>query len=242
MGDSMKSVSDVYEIFSSNPSVQEAFRALRTNIRFSSVDEPVKTIVFTSALPAEGKTTVALAFGISMADAGKKTLLLDMDCHRPMLGNGLNERPKYNWMNVLCNNISAAEAVVPTRIKNLYFMDVEPQMTHIAEVIGSNKFGALLNELKKEFDMVIFDTPPLEKFIETAILANRADGTVLVIRPDMVDLKTEHEVITQLEKVNARILGVVLNGVKAGKHDYYHYYKPGRRSRRTKNKSVQQSN
>jgi capsular exopolysaccharide synthesis family protein len=242
MGDSMKSVSDVFEIFSSKLGVQEAFRTLRTNIQFSSIDEPIKTIVLTSALPAEGKTTVALAFGISMADAGKKTLLWEMDCHCPMLGNGLNERPKYNWMNVLCNNISAAEAAVPTKIKNLYFMDVEPQMTHIAEVIGSNKFGALLNEMKKEYDMVIFDTPPLGKFIETAILANRADGTVLVIRPGMVDLKREREVINQLEKANARILGVVFNGVKTAKLDYYHYYKPGRRSKHTKNKSAQQSN
>lgn len=237
----MKSVNDVYELYNGKPGIQEAFRALRTNIQFSSVDKPVKTLVFASALPAEGKTTVALTFGISMADAGKKTLLWEMDSHRPMLGNGLNERPKYNWMNVLCENVSALDAVSLTRIKNLYFLDVEPQMTHIAEVIGSNKFATLLNELKKEFDMIIFDTPPLGRFIETAVLANRADGTVLVIRPDMVDLKREREVITQLEKVNARILGVVLNGVKADKYDYHSYYTPGRRGKRAKKKSAQQS-
>ncbi len=236
----MKSVSDVCEIYSGKPGVQEAFRTLRTNIQFSSVDKPIKTIVITSALPAEGKTTVALAFGISMADAGKKTLLLEMDCHRPMLGNGLNLRPKYNWMNVLCENISAAEAAAPTKIKNLYFMDVEPQMAHIAEVIGSNKFSALMNELKKEFDMVIFDTPPLGNFIEAAVLANRADGTVLVIRPGRVDLKRERETITQLKKANARVLGVVLNGVKAGKYEYYRYYKPERRSKRKKKEIAQQ--
>ncbi len=230
----MKNLINVYEIFSSKPDVQEAFSTLRTNIQFSSVDKPIRTLVFTSALPAEGKTTVALAFGISMADAGKKTLLVEMDCHRPMLGNRLNKRPKHNWMNVICNNISAAEVVVPTKIKNLYFMDVEPQMTHIAEVIGSNKFGALLEELKNEFEMVIFDTPPLGQFIEAAVLANRVDGTVLVIRTGMVDQKKEREVITQLEKASARILGVVLNGVKVDNNGYYHYYNSERRSKSKK--------
>jgi len=218
---------NIFDVYKNEPALQEAVRTLRTNIQFSSVDKPIKTIVLTSVAPGEGKTSIAIALGISMAEAGKKTLLIEMDCRRPMLGNRLKIRPKFNWINVLYNDMPISEAAVPTIVKNLFFMDVEMQMTHLAEVISSNKFNFMLSKLSNEYDTILFDTPPLGMFIEAAVLANRTDGTLLVIKPGMNDTQEELDVIAQLEKANARILGVILNGVQysSNKNGYYHYYK-----------------
>lgn len=230
---------NIYDTYKNEPTLQEAIRTLRTNIQFASVDKPIKTIALTSAAPAEGKTSIAIALGMSMAEAGKKTLLVEMDCRRPMLGNKLKIRPQYNWVNALYNDMPLSEVAVPTIIRNLFFMDVEPQMTHLAEVISSKKFNLMLNKLSTEYEIIIFDTPPLGMFIEAAVLANRTDGTLLVIKTGKNDIKEELDVIAQLEKAKARVLGVVLNGVRytPNKYGYYHYYRneggyTGRRKRK----------
>ena len=236
---------NIYDIYKSEPTLQEAVRTLRTNIQFASVDKPIKTISLTSVAPAEGKTSIAIALGISMAEAGKKTLLVEMDCRRPMLGNRLKIRPKYNWTHVIYNDMPISEVAVPTIVKNLFFMDVEMQMTHLVEVISSKKFNYMLSNLSNEYDTIIFDTPPLGVFIEAAVLANRTDGTLLGIKSGMNDTQEELDVIAQLEKANARILGVVLNGVRysPNKYGYYHYYKgKGKHSVKQRKKFSQKIN
>jgi len=218
---------NIYEIYKNEPLLQEATRVLRTNIQFASVDKPIQSIVITSVTPSEGKTINTIALGISMAVAGKRTLLVDMDCHRPMLGNKLKIRPKFNLKHILYDNMAISEVVVPTILKNLFFLDVEPQMKHLAEVISSNKFNSMVSKLNSEYDIVIIDTPPLGMLIEAALLANRADGTILVLKSGQNDTKEVLDVISQLEKANAHILGVVLNDIRVtpNKNGYYYYNK-----------------
>lgn len=220
----MPATKSIYDIYKNEPGVQEAFRALRMNIQFSSVDKPVQMIVVTSAAPAEGKTSVALMLGLSMAEAGKKTLLVEVDCRRPMLGSRLKLRPKNNWTQCLYSDVPLRDVIVPTVLRDLYFMDIEPQMLHLPEILNSQKFSTLLDKLRAEFDVVIFDTPPIGIFIEAAVLSNQADGTVLVIRTGSNDIKEEQNAIAQLEKANARILGVVLNGIRYASSKYGYYY------------------
>lgn len=237
----MPITSNIYDFYKSEPSVQEAFRTLRTNIQFASVDKPIKTLLLTSAIPSEGKTTIALALAMSMAEAGKKTLLVEMDCRRPMLGNRLKLRPQYNWVNMLYSDISVSDVAVPTKVKNLYFLDVEPQMTHLVEIISSTKFSTMLRSLQSEFESIIFDTPPLGAYIEAAVLSKKTDGVILVIGSGKVDVKKEQEVIAQLQKASANIIGVVLNGVKYNqtKYGYYQYYKNEEQSSKRKKKSAE---
>lgn len=217
----------IYDLYGKEPIFQEAFHRLCSNIQFSGVDTPIKTIAITSAAPGEGKTTVAIGLAMAMAEAGKKTLILETDCRRPMLGNRLKLRPRYNWLNALYEDIPISEVVIPTKMKNLYFIDAEPQVTHLSEIFNSNRFGTMLASFEQEFDMIILDTPPLGLFIEAAVLANQAHGTVLVIHSGKVDIKREQGVINQLNKANARILGVVLNGthVTQAKYEHYNNYK-----------------
>ena len=223
----MPATKSIFDIYKNEPGVQEAFRALRTNIQFSSVDKPVKLIAVTSVAPGEGKTSVALMLGLSMAEAGKKTLLVEVDCRRPMLGSRLKLRPKNNWAQCLYSDVPLRDVVVPTILRDLYFMDIEPQMMHLPEILNSHKFGLLLEKLRAEFDVVIFDNPPPGIFIEAAVLSHQTDGTLLVIKTGTNDIKEELDAIAQLEKANARILGAVLNGMRyaSSKYGYYYYYK-----------------
>lgn len=215
----------IYDLYAKEYAFQEGFRRLHSNIQFSSLDKPPKTVAVTSATPSEGKTTVCLGLAMASAEAGRKTLLMDADCRRPMLAARLQLRPRRNWMNVLYENCPLEEVVAPTKMQNLYFADTEPQTTHLSEIFNSRRFAAMMAALKEQFDVVIIDTPPLGLFIDAALLARIADGTVLVVRSGLVDIKRGEGVAEQLKKANANILGVVLNGEPTrGKREEYDYY------------------
>lgn len=215
------------------PEVSEAFKTLRTNIRFSSVDKEIRTLAITSAMPEEGKTTVAISLAAAMAEEGKKTLLVEADCRRPMVANRRSLRPATNWLELLYDDsIPVMNAVEPTRQKNFYFLDSGRDMKRPVEILSSKKFRMLVEKLKQEFDIVIFDTPPVGVFIDAAILSEMMDGTLLVIRAGMVDAKKEQEVVAQLKKAKANILGVALNGVRSYSDDYGYYYRDGKKRKK----------
>ncbi|MHB1314467.1 MAG: CpsD/CapB family tyrosine-protein kinase [Christensenellales bacterium] len=207
-----------------SPGLHNAIKTLRTNIKFSTIDKEIKTLVITSTRQDEGKTTVAVYLGIAMAESGQKTVIVNADCYKPTLSGRLGRRSTRSWLDLLYGRITLEEAAMPTEHKGLYFMDIEPDLAAPVELIGSNRFAAMIETLKENFDIVLFDTPPLGAFIEAALLAAKADGTIIVLSVGEVDQKKALEVIEQLKKANARILGVVLNKVKLPEEDYYGFY------------------
>jgi capsular exopolysaccharide synthesis family protein len=211
------------------PGVRNAIQTLRTNIRFSSIDNEIKTLAVTSTIPDEGKSTISLFLAFSMAESGKKTLLIDADCRKPTLGNKLGKRSKRSWVDLLYNDLPVDQAISLTDQNDLYFLNAEPQLANPVEAIASYKFVELIEKLKKQYDVIIFDTPPLGTFIEAALLASKCDGTILVISSGKVDGPKVQEVMAQLKKVNAKILGAVLNKVNMPESDYYrnYHYKDG---------------
>lgn len=202
---------------------RDAFRTLRMNINFSGGDKDVKTLVVTSAVPNQGKTSVSIGIGVSMAESMKNTLIIECDCRRPSVGNRLKLRPKYNWIDVLYQQATLQEAIVPTDCPNLYFLDAEPGLVHSVELLNSGRFRELVETIKTNFDFIIFDTPPLGSFIDAAVLAEHADGAIVVISSGSREIRLVSEVIEQLKKANAHILGVVLNKVNAQHSSYYRY-------------------
>ncbi len=220
------------------PDIQNAIQTLRTNIQFAGIDHAYKSIAVTSAVPSEGKSTVALLLAVSMAEAGKRTLIVDCDCRRPMIGNRLNVRPQYTWLDILAKGMPLSAVAVQTQQPNLFFLDAEPQLPHAVELIASNRFAQLMQDADAAFDVVIYDTPPLGSFIEAAVLASKVDGTLLVISTGKVNVSKEREVLEQLKKVSAHIIGAVLNGVKGNKNSdyYYYYYNRGEKHKRKRRK------
>lgn len=222
--------------------VHDAVKTLRTNIQFSSVDRPIKSIVLTSVVPHDGKSTLAIFLGIAMVESGLHTLLVECDCRRPMLQNYLKLRPQYGLMDVLRRQVRPQEAVYATDIPKLHVL-TSSVLANPVEILGSERFQQVIEEFKEAYDVILLDTPPLGSFIEAAILASRADGTVLVLQSGSSDIAATQSVVAQLEKAKAHVLGVVLNGVEMPGSDYYYsdyYYRGEKKRHRKKAESFRQ--
>lgn len=202
---------------------RDAFRTLRMNISFSGGDQDVKTLVVTSTVPNEGKTSVSIALGVSMAESMRNTLIIECDCRRPSVGNRLKLRPENNWIDVIYRQAKLEDAIVQTSCPNLYFLDAEPGLVHSVELLSSGRFWEMVEIAKQQFDFVILDTPPLGSFIDAAVLAEHADGAILVVNSGSREVRLLKETTEQLKKANARILGVVLNRINAHTSSYYRY-------------------
>lgn len=206
-----------------NRHVLEAVKTLKSNIMFSSIDKPIQSLVLTSTEVGAGKTTTSTLLGITMAESGKKTLLVELDLRRPNLGNTLGLRHETGISNVLLGEKTLAEVTCETPYKNLYFVDSGPIPPNPVEMIGSQQFKHFMEAVKKEYDIVIYDMAPVGLFIEPALVAAQVDGVVLVIGQGQADYRVAQEAKVQLEKAHAKLLGVVLNKVKQkGSKGYYY--------------------
>ncbi len=218
---------------SNNGKVHEAIKTLRSNIKFSGIDNPIKTIVITSSIPGEGKSTISHFLAIEMAKAGNKTLIVECDLRRPTQGNLFKVRPKKGLTKYLSGECTLEEAASATNTENLYFLDVDSKVVNPVEMLGSDRFKKAMEEMKEKFDIVIFDTLPLVSFIEGALVAANADATIVVVRAGYTPQRAVLLSIDQLEKANARIIGTVLNGIEDSESgQYYGYRKYSRYNKR----------
>lgn len=218
---------------SNNNKVHEAIKTLRSNIKFSGIDNPIKTIVITSSIPGEGKSTISHFLAIEMAKAGNKTLIVECDLRRPTQGNLFKVRPKKGLTKYLSGDCTLEEAATVTNTENLYFLDVDSKVVNPVEMLGSDRFKKAMDEMKEKFDVVIFDTLPLTSFIEGALVAANADATIMVVRAGYTPQRAVLVSLDQLEKANAKIIGTVLNGIEESDSGrYYGYHKYSRYNKR----------
>jgi len=210
----------------SDPSstASEAFRVLRTNLQFMSIDEPLKAIVLTSASPGEGKTTMAANLAVAFAQTGASVCLVDADLRRPMVAKtfGVN-----NWIGLTTALIGQGDlesALQQTDIPGLTLLTSGPTPPNPAEMLGSLRMTNLIAILKERFDMVIIDTPPILAVTDAAVLAPKADGVVLVVRSAKVPRDQVIRAKVALEAVKAKLLGVVLDALQPEHEADYYYY------------------
>ena len=198
--------------FVSEEIVRNAVDTLYANIRFSDLDGDLRSIVVTSSVPNEGKSTVSILLAEAMAKSGMKTLLLECDLRRRSLAGMLNAHPDgAGLFAVLSGQVRLPEAVVNTRQQNLRFLDAEPNIPTPGDLLDSDRFSRLLASLERSFDYVVIDTPPLGAFVDAAILAARADATLLVVREGLARRSELAAAKNQLDKAGARLLGIVMN-------------------------------
>ncbi|AMA71668.1 MULTISPECIES: CpsD/CapB family tyrosine-protein kinase [Aneurinibacillus] len=210
-----------------NPKSQiaEAYRTLRTNIQFASVDEEIKTILITSTGPAEGKSTTATNLAVVMAQAAKRTLYIDADLRKPA-GHHIFQVPNRRGLTTyLAGQIQLRDAVQETGIENLAIMTAGPIPPNPAELLGSKKMKLALKELHSQFEAIILDTPPVIAVADAAILSRLVDGCILVVNAGKTNRDLAARAKQQLEHTNARLLGVVLNNKQIKHNNYYYYYK-----------------
>lgn len=209
--------------------ISEAYRTLRTNVQFSDLDRDIQTIVFTSALPGEGKTTTASNYGVVSAKAGKRVLIIDADMRKPTLHRVFRQPNVRGLSDALLSEKTALTFVLPTDEPRLDVMTSGPIPPNPAEILGSKKMRALIDEVKEHYDLILFDAPPVGVVTDAQILASFLDGTIVILRVGKGDRKQAQYAVELLRNVKANVLGVVLNRLpihEGGyyKYKYYHYY------------------
>lgn len=207
--------------------MQNAVKTLLANIRFASVDDPISSIVVTSSVPNEGKTTVALNLARAIATSGRDVLLVETDMRRRTLAAKLGIHPKQGLYAVLAGDATLDEAVVSTKTGDCYFLDAEPNIPNPADILASHRFRRFVKEVSAKYDYVIFDTPPVGTFVDAAVIAAVVDATVVVVRENYVKRRELVGAFDQLQKAEANVIGVVLNGCEQQSMDYYYAYYNG---------------
>jgi exopolysaccharide transport family protein len=203
----------------------ESYRALRTSLLLTSVGAPPKTILITSALPREGKTTTSVNTAIVLAQKGTRVLLIDADLRRPSIHKALGMGPRIGLSNVLTGGATLQQATVrSTILPNLFILPAGTPPPNPAELLASAPMFDLLAEVREQYDHIVVDTPPTLSVTDAVVLSTRADSVVLVIRSAQTTKPALRRARDILAQVNARVAGVLLNAVNLDSPDYYYYY------------------
>lgn len=206
--------------------VREAYKTLRTNVRFFLRDKNCKRISITSAVAGEGKSITLLNLAISVAEDGNKVLLIDADLRRPAMGRLLVEKAAPGLSNVLAGIATADEAIREELYPNLDVLfsgDVPPNPS---ELLGGEKMVELIKTMSEKYDYIFVDTPPVNVVSDASIVANLLDGVLLLVRQSRTRRDAIKKAIANLELTGIKPLGFVLNGVdfSDGKTYSYGYY------------------
>jgi len=208
-----------------NPKSQaaEAFRTLRTNIQFSTLDQEIKTIVVTSSQPDEGKSTIISNLAITFAENNKKVLLIDCDLRKPIVHKNFALSNSDGLTSLVARESKLEECIKTTTISNLYILTSGPIPPNPAELLGSKKMKSLLKEFSEVFDIILLDTPPVLAVTDAQILSTLCDGVVLVTSFGQAEKNAVVRAKELIDKVGGRILGVVMNKVPNKSKSYYYY-------------------
>ncbi|MBW8350268.1 CpsD/CapB family tyrosine-protein kinase [Bacillus sp. IITD106] len=204
--------------------ISEQYRTIRTNIQFSSVDEEIRTLMITSSGPTEGKSTTTANLAVVFAQQGKKVLLVDADMRKPTVHYTFGITNTYGLTNILTRQIELQEAVKTTDIPTLDVLTSGPIPPNPAELLSSKGMRDFFELGKEHYDMLIFDTPPVLAVTDAQVLANKCDGTILVVSSGKTEIESAQKTKDLLMSAKAKVLGVVLNNKKMEKTDYYYYY------------------
>jgi len=205
-------------------SISEQYRTIRTNIQFSSVDQAIKSILVTSSVQAEGKSTTTANLAIVFSQQGKRVLLVDGDMRKPTVHYTFQLDNRIGLTNVLTKQMNAASAIQRSAVENLDILTSGPIPPNPAELLGSYAMEELLSELYRNYDLVIFDSPPVLPVTDAQILANQCDGVIMVVQSNQSDKESTLKAKELLMGAKGKLLGVVLNRKAKGDSGYYYYY------------------
>jgi capsular exopolysaccharide synthesis family protein len=210
-------------IHSPKSTASESFRGIRTGILFSSADTPPQVILVTSAAPGEGKSSCVANLGATLAMAGSKVVILDCDMRRPRLHKIFNCPREIGISSVLVGTSPLSHVVVHTVVENLDLIPCGPIPPNPSEIVGSRKIKQLIDELRKHYQHILIDSPPITAVTDAVLLSQVSDSVLLVIRAGDTPKPVIQNGIEQLKNVNAHIMGAILNGIKTGRDSYYYY-------------------
>lgn len=203
--------------------IAEQFRMIRTNISFALPDYSVKTILVTSSIPGEGKSINAANLAVVFAQDNKRVLIIDADLRRPTLHHTFGIFNVTGLSSVLIRRSTFSEAIQETPIVGLSILPSGPIPPNPAELLSSNAMAVLIEEIKKTYDIVIIDAPPILPVTDAQILSNKCDGTLLIINSGVVKKEEVIKAKNILTISKGKIVGVILNNMKMSQNSQYTY-------------------
>jgi capsular exopolysaccharide synthesis family protein len=210
-----------------NAGFAEAFRMVRTNLVFSSVDAGSQTICITSSGPGEGKTLVGSNIAVALGQTGQRVLLIDADMRRPRVHEVFEMPQEPGLSNLLVGDTKTADAVKQTRSKGLWVLPAGRIPPNPAELLGSTRFKDFVTTVSQHFDWVVIDSPPVMAVADAAVIANIVSGVVFVVGAEMTSRTVARTAVEQLANARGRLIGAVLNRVDLDNNAYYYsqYYR-----------------
>ncbi len=215
---------DLFTHYHPKSSISEQIRSIRTAILFMSADNPLKTILITSSIPLEGKSTIVANLGVTMAMNGSRTLIIDADLRRGRLHKTFGLSGEKGLTNLILGQVSMDEAIYPTKIDNLWFLPSGPFPPNPAELLGSARMRDIIEQLKQKFDRILIDSPPVMPVTDPIVLSKMVDGVILVAKIGKVSRDTVISTKNKLLSVNANIIGIILNDLDIRRKGYGYYY------------------
>ncbi len=205
----------------------ESYRQLRTSVLLSTAGRAPKTLLITSSLPGEGKTTTAVNTAISLAQTGAAVVIIDADMRRPRLRSIFDLAERKGLSSILSSEMKPEEMlaiIARDETTGLHILTSGPIPPNPAELIGSEQMRKLISELGRTFTHIVIDSPPISSFTDGVLIASMVDGVLLVVHGGKSSRSVVRRSRQLLLDVGAKIFGVVLNNVSAASHDYYYYY------------------
>lgn len=223
-----------YLIFGKDPKcpLSESYRTVRNSIKFVSLDKPIKTLLITSPLPNEGKTTTAINLAISMVREGKQVLLMDTDFPNSKMSKIFGMSDSIGIANILAEGVTIAEAVQNTDVEGLSILASGPSPPDPGQMIESRKMGQLIRDVTVQYDSIILDSPPMLLVNDAAVLAGHVDALILILESGKTTARALSQVGDFLAQANIQLSGIVLNKFKIGRGGYYYksgYYSGGKK-------------
>ena len=207
----------------------EQFNTIRTNITFSSADTEYKSLMITSSVASEGKSTTAANIAASFAKQGLSTLLVDADLRRPTIASTFGIADPRGLTNFLTDrDFDINDVIYETTVDNLFVIPAGPVPPNPSELMGSKRMDKLREALEEKLDLVIYDAPPVLSVTDAQLLSAKVDGTILIVRQGFAEKEGVRQAVDLLKHVNAHIIGTVLNDVDASTDGYYGYYGYGK--------------
>lgn len=213
---------DLITIKNPKSPVAESYRTLRTNIQFSNIDGDLKTMCVTSSGPGEGKSTTISNLAETFAQAGNRVIVIDCDLRKPRLHKVFALSNTMGMTNLLAGQVEI-EDVTRVTGSDLTVITSGPIPPNPSELLGSQKMKTLLEDLKKKYDVILVDAPPVGVVTDAAILSTIVDGTILVVASGKTEIDGAKRAKQLLENVGARILGVTMTMIPVSRKGYYGY-------------------
>jgi len=208
-----------------NAPAAEAYRALRTAILLSSADDPLRVLLITSPLGGDGKSTITYNLAVAFAQHGRRVLILDADMRKPSAHTLFHAHKAPGLSEVLTGSAQFAEAMIPhDSLPNLALLPSGTTPPNPAELLDSKRFDALIEEAKKQFDLIMIDSPPVLMVTDPVILSTKTDGAIIVLRSQKTTKPVLRRAVEVLHRSYGRKLGFVVNGMDTKSVEYYYTY------------------